>query len=339
MLQMRVFVEQERAQEVGGLLQSVQGARHVVIVGPTFDGSKTLITAELTPAMTDHVMRRLIDAGVLSGEIDVQQSETFPTIEAGERSAPCPAERGPCLERGDQPGKDERPLQREVRGVHGHRRHHRRIRRHDRERGSHRRRHGARAYLTPVTATCVGLVGRRWRLAGRGLLTLAIGYAFTTFAAQTTSSFLRVTGQLPSGYELPMATVQAVASYSLMIIIIAFAAGVAGIFAFETKAGAAVGVAISVTTIPAAAYVGASIGLGQTTNTAEALVVLGVNVLMLLLGASAGLVVQLAVARRRGLVASAASEQRPGIRSRRPRDDVPDSRNRKNPRTISRRAG
>jgi hypothetical protein len=96
-----------------------------------------------------------------------------------------------------------------------------------------------------------------------------------------------------------------------MIIIIAFAAGVAGIFAFETKAGAAVGVAISVTTIPAAAYVGASIGLSQTTNTTEALAMLGVNVLMLLLGASAGLVVQLAVGRRRGVVASAASEHRP----------------------------
>ena len=126
-----------------------------------------------------------------------------------------------------------------------------------------------------------------------------------------TSSFLRATGQLPGGYELPIAVVEAVASYSLMIVIIAFAAGVAGMFAFETKAGAAVGVAISVTTIPAAAYVGASIGLSQTTNTAEALAMLGVNVLMLLLGASAGLIVQLAVGRRRGVVSESAGRDRP----------------------------
>ena len=166
--------------------------------------------------------------------------------------------------------------------------------------------------LTPVTATSVGLVGRRWRLAGRGMLTLVIGYAFTTFAA---ADHLVVPAaspaSSPTGTSCPSRTVEAVASYSLMIIIIAFAAGVAGMFAFETKAGAAVGVAISVTTIPAAAYVGASIGLQQTTNTTEALVMLGVNVLMLLLGASAGLIVQLAVGRRRGVVASAAGRERP----------------------------
>ncbi len=311
MLQMRVFVEQERAQEVGGLLQSVQGARHVVIVGPTFDGSRTLITAELTPAMTDHVMRRLIDAGVLSEEIDVLQSETVPTIEAGERSWLAPQNEALVWSAVINQARTNARFSAKyavfmaIAGI---------IAAFGVITENAVLIVGAMALapdLTPVTATSVGLVGRRWRLAGRGLLTLVIGYAFTTIAAQITSSFLHVSGQLPRGYQLPIAPVEAVASYSLMIIIIAFAAGVAGIFAFETKAGAAVGVAISVTTIPAAAYIGASIGLSQTTNTAEALVVLGVNVLMLLLGASAGLVVQLAVGRRRGLVASAAGRKRP----------------------------
>jgi uncharacterized hydrophobic protein (TIGR00271 family) len=161
--------------------------------------------------------------------------------------------------------------------------------------------------LTPVTATSVGMVGRRPRLAGRGLLTLALGYAFTIVAAYLTSAFLLATGQLPDGYTLPIASVEAVATYSLMIVIIALAAGVAGIFAFETRAGSAVGVAISVTTVPAAAYIGASLGIGQTANTAEAFVTLVVNVLMLVVGASAGLMVQLAVAKRRGVVATAAA--------------------------------
>jgi uncharacterized hydrophobic protein (TIGR00271 family) len=311
MLQMRVFIEQERAQEVGGLLQSAQGARHVVIVGPTFDGSKTLITAELTPAMTDEVMHQLIDAGVLSEEIDVEQSETVPTIEAGERSWLAPQNEALVWSAVVNQARTNARFSAKyavfmaIAGI---------IAAFGVMTENAVLIVGAMALapdLTPVTATSVGLVGRRWRLAGRGLLTLVIGYAFTTFAAQATSSFLRVTGQLPSGYELPMATVQAVASYSMMIIIIAFAAGVAGIFAFETKAGAAVGVAISVTTIPAAAYVGTSIGLHQTANTAEALVMLGVNVLMLLLGAIAGLMVQLAVGRRRGIVASTAGRKRP----------------------------
>jgi uncharacterized hydrophobic protein (TIGR00271 family) len=310
MLQMRVFVEQERAQEIGSLLQSVDGARHVVVVGPTFDGSKTLITAELTPAMTDHVMRRLIDAGVHSGEIDVLQSETVPTIEAGERSWLAPQNEALVWSAVINQARTNARFSAKyavfmaIAGI---------IAAFGVMTENAVLIVGAMALapdLTPVTATSVGLVGRRWRLVSRGLMTLVIGYAFTTLAAQITSSFLRVTNQLPDGYQLPIAPVEAVASYSLMIIIIAFAAGVAGMFAFETKAGAAVGVAISVTTIPAAAYIGASIGLRQTTNTTEALVTLGVNVLMLLIGASAGLIAQLAVGRRRGVVASAAGQAR-----------------------------
>ena len=183
MLQMRVFVEQERAQEVGGLLQSVQGARHVVIVGPTFDGSKTLITAELTPAMTDHVMRRLIDAGVLSEEIDVLQSETVPTIEAGERSWLAPQNEALVWSAVVNQARTNARFSAKyavfmaIAGI---------IAAFGVMTENAVLIVGAMALapdLTPVTATSVGLVGRRWRLAGRGLLTLVIGYAFTTFAA------------------------------------------------------------------------------------------------------------------------------------------------------------
>jgi len=302
MLQMRVFIPQERAHEIGALLQAADGARHVVVVGPTFDGSKTLITAELTPVMTDHVMQRLMDAGVASNEIDVLQSEIVPTIEAGERSWLAPGSDGLVWSAVINQARTNARFSAKyaafmaIAGI---------IAAFGVMTENAVLIVGAMALapdLTPVTATSVGLIGRRWRLAGRGLLTLALGYAATVIAAQLTSSFLRLTGQLPSGYELPVATVEAVTSYSLMIIIIALVAGVAGILAFETKAGSAVGVAISVTTVPAAAYIGVSLGLGQSTNTAEALLVLIVNALMLVIGASAGLVVQLAVARRRGIV-------------------------------------
>jgi len=46
-------------------------------------------------------------------------------------------------------------------------------------------------------------------------------------------------------------------------IVVALFAGVAGMLAIETRASARVGVAISVTTIPAAAYFGVALGLGQ----------------------------------------------------------------------------
>ena len=55
----------------------------------------------------------------------------------------------------------------------------------------------------------------------------------------------------------------------------ALAAGVAGMLALETRASSAVGVAISVTTIPAAAYLGVAVGLGEYATARGALGVLG----------------------------------------------------------------
>jgi len=310
-LQMRVFVPKERAQTVAALLQSVDGARHVVVCGSTFDGATTMITADLTPAMTDHVMRRLMDAEVLPGEIDVLQTETVPTIEAGERS--WLSSRSEALvwsavvnqARTNARFGAKYAVFMTIAGI---------IAAFGVITENAVLIVGAMALapdLTPVTATSVGIVGRRWRLAGRGVLTLGLGYFLTILAASVTSSFLHITHQLPDTYVLPIVSVQSVATYSLMIVIIAFAAGVAGILAFETKASSAVGVAISVTTVPAAAYVGASLGLMQTTNTVEALAMLTANVLMLVLGASAGLMVQLAVGKRRGVLDKTMGAKRP----------------------------
>ena len=64
---------------------------------------------------------------------------------------------------------------------------------------------------------------------------------------------------------------------------VALAAGVAGVLALETRASAAVGVGISITTIPAAAYLGVAAGNGQIEKVWGAAAVLGVNVLMLLI--------------------------------------------------------
>jgi hypothetical protein len=63
-------------------------------------------------------------------------------------------------------------------------------------------------------------------------------------------------------------------------------------------------VAISVTTIPASAYLGVAAGVSEVTKAAGALLVLGINVVMLLVGGSVTLVAQRLLARR---VASAPS--------------------------------
>ena len=62
--------------------------------------------------------------------------------------------------------------------------------------------------------------------------------------------------------------------------------------AVETRASAGVGVAISVTTIPAAAYLGVAAGLGEADTAAGALGVLGTNVGMMVVGAVGTLAVQ-----------------------------------------------
>ena len=75
-------------------------------------------------------------------------------------------------------------------------------------------------------------------------------------------------------------------------VLVALAAGMAGMLAYETAAGAAVGVAISVTTIPAAAYAGCALGLGASESAGGALEVLATNVVCIVAGSTLTLLVQ-----------------------------------------------
>ena len=68
--------------------------------------------------------------------------------------------------------------------------------------------------------------------------------------------------------------------------------------ALETRASSAVGVAISVTTIPASAYLGVAAGGGDEAKALGALAGLGVNIAVLLVGGCSTLVAQRALARR-----------------------------------------
>jgi hypothetical protein len=80
---------------------------------------------------------------------------------------------------------------------------------------------------------------------------------------------------------------------------VALVAGVAGILAFETRSSSAVGVAISITTIPAAAYIGAAAALHDGNGTIDALAVLTANVMMLVLAGTMTLFVQRLIRRAR----------------------------------------
>ncbi|MGH2975577.1 MAG: DUF389 domain-containing protein [Solirubrobacterales bacterium] len=164
--------------------------------------------------------------------------------------------------------------------------------------------------LLPITAISVGVVGRSPRLVSEAFLTLALGLLATCAAAALFAFGQDQFDVLPSGFNLSQAATSlgGLTTVNNETIAVALVAGVAGMLALETRASAAVGVAVSVTTIPAAAYLGVAIGLGKVGSALGALGVLGMNVAMMVVGASATLVAQRAInrrvaARRRGVAA------------------------------------
>jgi uncharacterized hydrophobic protein (TIGR00271 family) len=146
--------------------------------------------------------------------------------------------------------------------------------------------------LLPITAACVGLVSRRGRLVGRALVTLAVGMAAACLTAAVLTRVLDLADLLPSGFEVGDTALSGLTKVNDETIAVALAAGVAGMLALETRASSAVGVAISITTIPAAADLGVAAGDGEAGKALGALAVLGVNVAMLVIGGTLTLIVQ-----------------------------------------------
>jgi uncharacterized hydrophobic protein (TIGR00271 family) len=153
--------------------------------------------------------------------------------------------------------------------------------------------------LLPITAIGVGIVARRAGLAARALLTLAVGLGLAALAAALSTFVQDQLDLIPSGFNIEETGVLGgLTSISDETIVVALVAGIAGMLALETRASTGVGVAISVTTIPAAAYLGVAAGLGELDTARGALGVLGVNVLMMIVGAVTTLAVQGLLTRR-----------------------------------------
>jgi uncharacterized hydrophobic protein (TIGR00271 family) len=160
--------------------------------------------------------------------------------------------------------------------------------------------------LLPISASAIGIVEGRWRLASRAIRVLLIGLATGTLGAFVAAALLRLSGRVPEGLVLADTTIgEALTQLGPGSLMVAATAGVAGMLAFERPGGAAVGVAISVTTIPAAAYVGAAIAMGRDDPMWGALAVLLSNVVVIILTSTATLALQRRARRR------AASAARP----------------------------
>ncbi len=154
--------------------------------------------------------------------------------------------------------------------------------------------------LLPICATSVGLVGGNRALARRAFVTLSLGLGLVVVTAAVLSALLNWAGFLPAGFNVEQSSLSTLAHTDYSTVLIALAAGVAAMLSFETRASAAVGVAISVTTIPASAYLGVAIGGGGIDHALGALVVLLVNVSLLIVSGTLTLLVQRRLPNRSG---------------------------------------
>jgi uncharacterized hydrophobic protein (TIGR00271 family) len=153
--------------------------------------------------------------------------------------------------------------------------------------------------LLPITAVGVGIVARQTALAGRAVLTLTVGLGVAAISAAAVAFLQDWFGVLPSDFNVEVTGVLGgLTTVSNETITVALVAGVAGMLALETRASAGVGVAISVTTIPAAAYLGVAAGVGELDVALGALGVLGANVAMMVVGAVGTLAFQSLLKRR-----------------------------------------
>jgi len=150
----------------------------------------------------------------------------------------------------------------------------------------------------PIASTCIGLIALRARLAARSFFALVVGLGLASLVAGLLTVVLDVLGLLPSSFHVGENGLSGLTTVNSSTVVVALAAGIAGMLALETRASAAVGVAISVTTIPASAYLGVAAGEGDVGKAAGALAVLGINVGMLLVGGSLTLIAQRERARR-----------------------------------------
>lgn len=290
MLRLRSSVDSARAPHFGAALRDLDGVRRVVEQADAVLADSTVFVADVEPAAADELVDAIAELGVGVDDYVLTRVEVVAPLRhhtTGERGIDGFA----WVEVMGQARANSRPLARylalinvaAVIGALGV------------ITSSSILIVGAMAVspdLLPICATCVGIVGGRRRLATRSFLTLTIGLTAVVVTAAVLSALLKGLGFLPDGFRVEDSALNTLAHTDYSTVLIALAAGVAAMLSFESGASAAVGVAISVTTIPASAYFGVALGAGGIDKAAGALVVLAINVVLLILSGSLTLMVQ-----------------------------------------------
>jgi uncharacterized hydrophobic protein (TIGR00271 family) len=296
MLRLRLAIEESRADSVTEALEGTGGVHRIVALTPERSGTGVVLAADMAPSVADQVVQLIREWEVGEDDYLITRQEVV---------APHPAH-GHLAAGGDFAWI-------EVMGE---------ARTHSRPLGHYLTLMAVAAViaaigvitdnpilivgamavspdLLPICAACVAFVGRRATLAGRSLATLSLGILFTWAVSAAVAWGLQATDILSGDFQIHDTALRGLNHIDYSTVLVALAAGVAAMLSFETRAASAVGVAISVTTIPASALFGVSLGLGEVHASWGAAAVLGVNVSLLLLSGTITLAVQ------RGLVAAA----------------------------------
>lgn len=137
----------------------------------------------------------------------------------------------------------------------------------------------------PIAGLSVGLFKRRAARIRVALSTLGVGLAVGAIAALAGTWLADTADLVPSGFSAHAQPLTGfIVDPSLLSFTVALLAGVAGTLSLtQAKAGALIGVLISVTTIPAVAAVGVSGALGEWHDAGGAAIQLALNVAALVL--------------------------------------------------------
>jgi uncharacterized hydrophobic protein (TIGR00271 family) len=247
-LRLRLAVEESRANDLASALEDTGGVHQIVSMSREPTGAGVVLEADLLPAVADQVMELIQASEIGDGNYLITRQEVI---------APTPVH-GPIsggkefawIEVMGEARANARPLGRylalmavaAVLGAIGV------------ITDNPILVVGAMAVspdLLPICAACVGLVAGRFRLARRATVTLLLGILLTWAVAAALAWTLQATGILTADFEVHDSSLKGLAHIDYSTVLVALAAGVAAMLSFETRAAAAVGVAISVTTIPA----------------------------------------------------------------------------------------
>ena len=297
MLRLRLAIEDHRADVVTQALEETGGVHRIVSLSPERPGTGVVLAADVMPSVADRVMQLILEWEISDADYLLTRQEVVaPNPPHGRHSR---SEEFAWIEVMGEARTHSRPLGRylalmAVAGVLG-----------------------AIGVITdnpilvvgamavspdilPICAACVGLVAGRVRLAWRATVTLLLGIVLTWGVAAALAWSLQAAGILSSSFQIHDSSLHGLAHVDYSTVLVALAAGVAAMLSFETRAAAAVGVAISVTTIPASALFGVSLGLGEVGVNWGAAAVLAVNVTLLLFSGTATLAAQRWLASRSG---------------------------------------